>query len=108
MPALPFATDLSTDNFIVLLPGSFLGSDDMAPGMNYFRGVKGDLESRGCKVIEPKVSMTGSIKERAKQLDSQINDLLHLHSGSTTGKHDVHLIGQSSPILRTNPDVLSN
>lgn len=81
------------DNYIVLCHG-FLGTDSMM-GINYFRGVKSDLESQGCKVVVPKVSMTGSIDERASQLNSQINDLLGLRPGASTSRPDVHLIGHS-------------
>ncbi|KAI9461135.1 Alpha/Beta hydrolase protein [Boletus coccyginus] len=65
-------------------------------GINYFNGVKSDLEHRGCKVITPQVSMTGSIEERAQQLDLQIVKLLNLPSQSTsTDKSSVHLICHS-------------
>ncbi|KAI5995744.1 Alpha/Beta hydrolase protein [Pisolithus orientalis] len=82
---------ISTDNYIVLCHG-FVGTDSMM-GLSYFNGVKDDLTSRGCKVIVPKVSMTGSIDERAKQLDLQIEDLLNLRSSSA--KPGLHLICHS-------------
>ncbi|KAI6156847.1 Alpha/Beta hydrolase protein [Pisolithus tinctorius] len=82
---------ISTDNYVVLCHG-FPGTDSMM-GLSYFNGIKDDLTSRGCKVITPKVSMTGGIDERAKQLDSQIGKLLDLHSSST--KPDLHLICHS-------------
>ena len=91
---------LVTTHTIVLCHG-FLGFDNIGP-IEYFNGVKEELESRQCKVIVPIVPKTGSIEERAIKLDEQIESLLNIPHGT---KPSVHLIGQWFFILHNGPHI---
>jgi triacylglycerol lipase len=66
-------------NPIVLAHG-LLGFDELRlagkwlPGVQYWRGIKEALQQAGCKVVTTSVPTSGSIKERAEALHTQIRD----------------------------------
>lgn len=78
------------DATIVLCHG-FLGFEKVGP-FKYFRGVEQGLKDIGCKVITPQVSKTGSIEERAKELNMEIIRLLKVTPGTIV---NVHLMCES-------------
>ncbi|KAF8714256.1 hypothetical protein AX14_012860 [Amanita brunnescens Koide BX004] len=73
------------DATIVLCHG-FLGFEKVGP-FKYFRGVEQGLKDIGCKVITPQVSKTGSIEERAKELNMEIIRLLKVTPGTIVNVH---------------------
>lgn len=73
------------DATIVLCHG-FLGFKQVG-GIKYFRGVEEKLTNFGCKVITPEVDRTGSIEERAKELNEEITKLLKVAPGTNVNVH---------------------
>jgi len=64
--------------------------DTAVDGIQYFKGIKTELENHGFTVFHPNQSFSGSVDLRADQLRDHVNEIL-----SRTGAAKVHLIGHS-------------
>jgi hypothetical protein len=90
---------------IVLCHGILgFGREGPIPDFHYFKHVREQLEHSGqynCKVLEPNVSASGSVKERAAELHQAIEDwFLEEWFSQNSVPKNIHLIGQHFFLLR--------
>src|SRR3954452_2086113 len=78
------------DILFVILRKKLHIRDTAVDGIQYFKGIKTQLESHGFRVFHPNQSFSGSVDLRADELREHVNEVLAL-----TAAEKVHIIGHS-------------
>ena len=98
MPSLPIVLAHGIARFDILTKALEkklnLPENKLTDQLEYFKGVKGHLESHGFTVFHPDVLFAGSVDKRAEQLRDRVNKVL-----TTSGSEKVHIIAHSMELL---------